>query len=44
MENMNDNDDIIVIPKCFQNCPYDVERENRPFCWCRYYIEHFDDE
>lgn len=34
---------IYDLPKCCLECPFDVPEDERDFCWCKYYIDHFDD-
>lgn len=36
--------DKIILPECCLDCPYDIDRENRPFCYCKYFVEYYLDQ
>lgn len=43
MENMNEKIDFTKIPRaCYFGCPYDIPMADRPYCWCKWYIDNWD--
>lgn len=46
MSKKNNENDVIyygLIPRaCYFGCPYDVPMSERQFCWCKWYIDNWD--